>query len=68
MYIDRCEFPIQERIEVTTKNNWVYVFEGEGIVYFGKKYMDIFLDGAFVARFDTDVFASFEIDLPFDIG
>ena len=39
-----------------------------GIVYFGKKYMDIFLDGAFVARFDTDVFASFEIDLPFDIG
>lgn len=42
MYIDRCEFPIQERIEVTTKNNRVYVFEGEGIVYFGKKYMDIF--------------------------
>lgn len=38
MYIDRCEFPIQERIEVTTKNNRVYVF------------------------------ASFEIDLPFDIG
>ena len=30
MYIDRCEFPIQERIEVTTKNNRVYVFEGEG--------------------------------------
>ena len=42
MYIDRCEFPIQECIEVTTKNNQVYVFEGEGIVYFGKKYMDIF--------------------------
>ena len=29
-------------IEVTTKNNRLYVFEGEGIVYFGKKYMDIF--------------------------